>query len=37
VIAKSVQALAGRYDPTVVDPPLRARVRLAAVAGSSWR
>jgi len=30
VIAKSVQALAGRYDPTVVDPPLWARVRLAA-------
>jgi pimeloyl-ACP methyl ester carboxylesterase len=30
VIAKSVQALAGRYDPKAVDPPLQARVRLTA-------
>ena len=30
VIAKSVNALAERYDPTAVDPPLQARVRLAA-------
>jgi pimeloyl-ACP methyl ester carboxylesterase len=30
VIAKSVHALAERYDPTAVDPPLHARVRLAA-------
>jgi pimeloyl-ACP methyl ester carboxylesterase len=30
VIGKSVQALAGRYDPTAVDPPLEARVRLVA-------
>jgi pimeloyl-ACP methyl ester carboxylesterase len=28
VIAKSVQALADRYDPSAVDPPLQARVRL---------
>jgi pimeloyl-ACP methyl ester carboxylesterase len=30
VIAKSVRALAGRYDPSAVDPPLQARVRLTA-------
>jgi hypothetical protein len=30
VIARSVQALAERYDPTAVDPPLEARVRLTA-------
>jgi pimeloyl-ACP methyl ester carboxylesterase len=30
VIGKSVQALAERYDPTAVDPPLEARVRLVA-------
>jgi pimeloyl-ACP methyl ester carboxylesterase len=30
VIGKSVQALAGRYDSTAVDPPLEARVRLVA-------
>jgi pimeloyl-ACP methyl ester carboxylesterase len=30
VIGKSVKALAGRYDPTAVDPPLEARVRLVA-------
>jgi pimeloyl-ACP methyl ester carboxylesterase len=30
VIAKSVRALAERYDPTAVDPPLHARVRLSA-------
>ena len=30
VIAKSVQALARRYDPTAVVPPLEARVRLQA-------
>ena len=30
MIAKSVQALAERYDPTAVDPPLEARVRLTA-------
>jgi pimeloyl-ACP methyl ester carboxylesterase len=30
VIAKSVRALAERYDPTAVDPPLEARVRLKA-------
>jgi pimeloyl-ACP methyl ester carboxylesterase len=30
VIAKSVQSLADRYDPSAVDPPLEARVRLVA-------
>ena len=30
MIGKSVQALAERYDPTVIDPPLEARVRLKA-------
>jgi pimeloyl-ACP methyl ester carboxylesterase len=30
VIGKSVQALADRYDPSAVDPPLEARVRLVA-------
>jgi len=30
VIGKSVQSLADRYDPSVVDPPLEARVRLVA-------
>src|SRR5687768_2284226 len=30
VIGKSVQALAERYDPTVIDPSLEARVRLKA-------
>jgi pimeloyl-ACP methyl ester carboxylesterase len=30
VIAKSVHALAERYDPTAVDPPVEARVRLRA-------
>jgi pimeloyl-ACP methyl ester carboxylesterase len=30
VIAKSVKTLAGRYDPSASDPPLEARVRLAA-------
>ena len=30
MIGKSVQALADRYDPTAVDPPLEARVRLVA-------
>ncbi len=29
VIAKSVKSLADRYDPSAVDPPLDARVRLA--------
>ncbi len=30
MIAKTVQSLAERYDPSAVDPPLRARVRLAS-------
>ena len=30
VIGKSVNVLAGRYDPTAVDPPLEARVRLVS-------
>jgi pimeloyl-ACP methyl ester carboxylesterase len=30
VIAKSVQSLADRYDPSAVDPPLEARVRLVS-------
>jgi pimeloyl-ACP methyl ester carboxylesterase len=30
VIAKSLQALADRYDPSAVDPPLEARVRLVS-------
>jgi pimeloyl-ACP methyl ester carboxylesterase len=30
VITKAVQSLAERYDPSAVDPPLRARVRLAS-------
>jgi pimeloyl-ACP methyl ester carboxylesterase len=30
MIAKSVQALADRYDPSAVDPPLQARVRLVS-------
>ena len=30
VIAKAVKTLADRYDPSASDPPLRARVRLAA-------
>jgi pimeloyl-ACP methyl ester carboxylesterase len=30
VIAKSLQSLADRYDPSAVDPPLEARVRLVS-------
>jgi pimeloyl-ACP methyl ester carboxylesterase len=45
VIGRSVQLLAGRYDPSAVDPPLQARVRLesgdeahdALVSGSGAR
>ena len=30
MIANAVKTLAQRYDPSVADPPLEARIRLAA-------